>query len=253
MSDYQELAPPADLGQYVECFWFRRSAAGNSTSHRVLPDGCMDIILNFSDAGNQVRNRDRAFVVGAMTRSISVPIYGREDFFGVRFRPGMASHILQLPAAEITDKTVALDDVFNRETSSLVDRLFEQEPRERAAMLGQFLRRRLEKTDHTDHRAKFVVDSIVKSCGRISISEICSAAGVSRQHLARLFHFYVGVSPKLLCRIFRFRSVLREIRSEPGMDWVDAAAKLGYYDQPHLILDFKEFSGTTPSDYFRAV
>lgn len=258
MDGYQEIAPSGELRKHVECFWFRNSAAPGESLHRVLPDGCIDIVMNFSgdwereDARGRVRNKHLAYAVGTMTQPVNVITQGRADFFGIRFHPGMAHSILHLPASDFTDHNVPLEDILGKEASLLVEQLSEQSPEQRASTLERSLNRRVANAATPDPRVQFAVDSIRNSRGTVSISEMCSVAGISRQHLARLFQLYVGISPKLLCRIVRFHSVLQGMKAKSNPDWADAAAGLGYYDQPHLILDFKEFSGTTPGDYLRS-
>jgi AraC-like DNA-binding protein len=96
-------------------------------------------------------------------------------------------------------------------------------------------------------RVDAAVDAILRSGGRATIDRVAAAAGVSRQHLARAFAYHVGVSPKTFARVMRFR---RALELAGGHNWDDLAAELGYFDQSHLIADFREFAGTTPVPFF---
>ena len=98
-----------------------------------------------------------------------------------------------------------------------------------------------------DPRVDAAVDRILRSGGRATIDSIAAAAGVSRQHLARAFAYHVGVSPKTFARVIRFRRALRLAGSQ---DWSALALELGYFDQSHLIADFREFAGETPVPFF---
>lgn len=91
------------------------------------------------------------------------------------------------------------------------------------------------------------VAAILRSSGSRSIAEAADAAGVSRQHLARLFDVHVGLSPKRFARVTRFRRAIVLGRSRR---WPDVASTLGYADQSHLIAEFREFAGTTPVPFF---
>lgn len=93
------------------------------------------------------------------------------------------------------------------------------------------------------------VDAILRSPNGVSIQAISSQVGLSRQHLAKKFAQQVGIGPKLLARVVRFRRALRYIRRSTTVDWSAAALALGYYDQAHMISDFKQFSGLTPAQY----
>ena len=69
--------------------------------------------------------------------------------------------------------------------------------------------------------------------------------GLSSRQFERRFRNVVGIPPKLFSRMQRFQRVFQTM--EDRANWVDAAVSCGYYDQAHLIRDFRQFSGTTPT------
>jgi AraC-like DNA-binding protein len=216
-----ERAPSADLASYVDAYWWSDEAA----DVRVIPDGCADVI--FDDSG--------ATVVGTMTRPLntrSAPM-----MFGIRFRPGRAALAIGAPLTEVTDARIPLRDVTKR---------FPPVDPERLETIESALRR-VFADSKPDRRVDAAVDVILRSGGRASIDSVASAAGVSRQHLARAFAYHVGVSPKTFARVMRFR---RALALADGRGWADLAAELGYFDQSHLIADFREFAGVTPVPFF---
>ena len=93
------------------------------------------------------------------------------------------------------------------------------------------------------------LDRIEATGGELRIEDLCSDIGISRQHLGREFARHVGLSPKSLSRILRFRRVTGRIRRATGLNWADLAVELGYYDQAHLIAEFSRFSGISPRRY----
>ena len=80
----------------------------------------------------------------------------------------------------------------------------------------------------------------------ISVRAMVAAAGVSRQHLARVFRPVIGVGPKRYCRLARFQAGLAYAGAGPNVNWAEAAADLGYADQSHMIAEFRELSGLSP-------
>jgi len=94
-----------------------------------------------------------------------------------------------------------------------------------------------------DARVDAAIERIAAGGGRID--DIAKEIGISRQHLARQFLHHVGVSPKTFARVMRFRRLLADQRD----DWAHRAARHGYYDQSHLIADFRELAGTTPNAF----
>jgi AraC-like DNA-binding protein len=247
--NYREHAPCAALRPYVECFWSRRGHAPVSPapSHRVLPDGCLDIVFNFADGTPW-----RAAVVGTMTRPLLIVPGRSEDFLGVRFHPGKARAFLRPPADEFTDRAVEFSAVWGQAGADLEERLAAMPTlRARLGALENCLLRRLACAPAADAVLDAVLASVERDRGAVSVRQLSDAAGWSRQHLRRKFAAAVGISPKQFCRVVRFRKLVQSARAHP-LGWAEAAAEFGYYDQAHLITDFREFAGLTPTQFFAA-
>jgi transcriptional regulator GlxA family with amidase domain len=103
-----------------------------------------------------------------------------------------------------------------------------------------------------DTRLENAVDCIAANQGLISIEELTRQVGLGRRQLERKFALHVGVSPKLYTRIIRFQRILDLVQKAERFEWPDVSVNCGYYDQSHLIRDFKAFSGRTPDDYLSA-
>src|SRR5687767_1237916 len=104
-STYREFCPGPLFAASIECFWAStiHRAPRASSFHRVLPDGCMDLLFDFTAVG-----ACRASVIGTMTRPLTFTTTGQVDLFGVRFRPGGLSGFLVMDASELTDARVEL-------------------------------------------------------------------------------------------------------------------------------------------------
>jgi AraC-like DNA-binding protein len=218
----------------------------------------LDIVFNFGDvrtSGAPGGTAQRAVqrggaVVGTMTVPLLVAPGPREDFFGVRFRPGMARAFLLAPAAEFTDTSAALADVWGREVVALEQQVeAARRSPARIRLLEPALLRRLRAARPPEPCVAAALHLIARRRGAVTMREVSRFAGVSRQHLARRFAEHVGVSPKMFARVTRFRSLLTLLRQVRLASWSDTAAAAGYYDQSHLIADFRQFTGRTPEDF----
>lgn len=218
---YAEIPPTAALRPWVECFWTVRDD-GEMREQRVLPDGCADLIFDLSEGSGSA--------VGTMTKPIVAAAEG--DLLGVRFKPGRAAAFLRIPLAEITDARVPLAELW-RDDPHAFD----------IAQLEAVLLKRLH--PDRDPRVDAAVDRIIRGAERVET--IANDIGISRQHLARQFLHHVGVPPKTFARVMRFRRVLDSLGGD--VDWADVAAANGYYDQSHLIADFRELAGSTPNAF----
>jgi AraC-like DNA-binding protein len=82
-----------------------------------------------------------------------------------------------------------------------------------------------------------------------SAAELADKTGYSQRYFIKLFRNEVGLTPKRVHRLCRFRRVIETVQNAASPDWTDIALSLGYFDQAHLIHEFREFSGVTPEQY----
>ena len=199
----------------------------------------------------------RASAVGATSRVVRQPDRvgeratvprGYPAMLGVYFRPGRAAGVFGLPASELTDRLLPLDDVGLGSGSDLAEQLDLVDEGGRLerieSVLVQWLARGPRQRGGTSVKVPELAAWIAGLNGQPSVTDQARAAGVSRQRLARVFSDSVGVSPKLYARLARFRAALSFVR-EP-ISWSRLAGALGYADQSHMIAEFREFCGLTP-------
>jgi AraC-like DNA-binding protein len=251
---YREIQPIPSLTQFVECFWTLESDAGAEPAQpeRLLPDGCVELILNFGerfrehkDDGRQ-EQQPRHLLVGQMTRPVLIAPTGSVELLGVRFHPGGTFPFFRIPMKELTNQVVDLEALANEFQRELVQSV-EGSPTLplRVAAVERLLAERASCCQPYS-RVMGLATRIVQRGGQVSIDQLAVAAGVSSRQLERSFLLEVGVGPKLLCRILRFQQIFRAVeRNDEG--WAAVAADCGYYDQAHLIRDFREFARQTPA------
>lgn len=243
---YIEAPPPAQLRRWIECLWWRSPHGDVPGPQPVLPDGAADIIFDIS---GQPSPLSPAFVVGTMTAPLVVEPDTRE-LVGVRFRPGCAARFLGLPLSELTDARVPLRDVQPSIATDVAERMsFETSLAAKWQLVESELMRRLAKIEEPDARIEAAVALLVRSGGRATVDRVAAAANMTRQHLRRRFLDDVGTSPKTFARVIRFQRLVHAIRRGAVKSWADAALEHGYYDQAHMIGDFRELSGTTPEKF----
>lgn len=234
-TEYQEIAPPPELRDHVECFWTTRSSG--PYRHRVLPDGCIDILFDF-------RRDGRPDLVGTMTRALLVEA-AAIDLVAVRFRPGGAAALLGFPAREITDRSVALDDLA---PDLEWRRVRDQEGERRVDALAMLLRDRLAEARPVDRRVAMACRELEHR--GVPIEMVAKRLGLTRQHLTRLFQHHVGIGAKHLARVYRLQRALDWLANTPD-ELAAVALEAGYSDQPHLNLDCRELAGVSPGEWLR--
>ena len=107
------------------------------------------------------------------------------------------------------------------------------------------------KSEHDRKRIDDSIRNINQTLGKISIEELSSRACLSRKQYERIFTDNIGISPKRFLRIVRFQNVIFQKQMRQNSNLTTLAYDCGYFDQSHMINDFKILSGKTPSQYFR--
>jgi AraC-like DNA-binding protein len=240
---YIEQSPPPDLAPWVACFW---QISGETTgfAHRVLPDGCADWLLDLQSAR---WGRLELQLIGPMTTAQLVPMQGTVELLGIRLRPGAAG-ALRLPVAELLDMAIPADDLRDapRFRSGPFLEVLAFQPR--AQLLAHALRALLAR--RTPRPDPLVCEALgawsPRSASWMRVAALARQLGVSERALERRFRNAVGLTPAGFRRLARFRAVLR-LHAGGLRDWATLAASCGFSDQSHLVRDFGELAGLSPT------
>jgi AraC-like DNA-binding protein len=259
--NYRELAPAVRLRRYVRCYWALDAAAPDGTAaQRVLPDGCVEVIINLGaqflryDAAGRIERQPRTLLVGPTTRHMSIAPTGAIRLVGIRFAPGGALPFLAASPAELCDAAPPLDDVGLRFEPGLPERLAGAHGGTEASILDQALLAQLDRARrYTDRRVTASVRAAFAMQRPLRVDALVQLTGWGPRQLERQFRNSVGFGPKTLCRLARFQRVVRAVESagEGTPGWAQLALDSGYADQSHLAREFREFAGTTLTGYVR--
>ena len=207
----------------------------------------MDLLFDFK-AGNT----GRAAVIGTMSRPLIFRMTGPVDLLGVRVRPGGLAGFFALEAAELTDARVDLTNFWGPLAQETWQRLGEATPADRVGLLQEVLGARANGRPYIDPFIRHCVTRIEAARGGLRMGDLERSTGLSARQLERKFARNLGISPKTFARVVRFKSVVAAADRPDPPDWVRLAGDCGYADQPHLVREFKAFSGLTPTDYREA-
>ncbi len=255
--DYRETPVTGPLATSVRCWWSLASdALPAGPAEPALPDGSPELILNLGDPfehrgpGNRVRRQPAAFLVGQITRPITVRPTGRVDLIALRLEAHGAAVLLP-DVSRLTDDWASLQALGHRGVTPLLQALRRRdEPETRAAILAEWYAERVARRRGSapDAAVAAAVQALRASHGGASLDDLCARLGVSPRTLQRRFRAQVGISPKLLARILRFQRIFRVWQREPRR-LARVAGQAGYFDQSHMIRDFRQFAGQPPAGF----
>lgn len=258
--EYVELVPEPRLRPFVRCFWSLQANAdvGTQDVERIVPDGCPEIIVNRADpfrrlqADGSSREQEAVLLVGPFKRAITILPTGEVDLIGIRFEPGGLHALLGLPMHELEGIDTCLSQADSRLRAELVAACRPGPLQLRLPELERLFMTWPERT----RRASLVNTGLVGAAVRLvesrlySADGIASALGIHRRALERTFRTEVGLSPKVYARIHRLQTVLPQLDDPHAVhDWATLAQAYGFFDQSHLIREFRLLAGTTPRRY----
>jgi AraC-like DNA-binding protein len=228
-TDYRERPAPPGLG--LACVW-SQSVPRDAETHiqRVVPDACIDLI--WSDWAGDVH------VAGPDTGPFLAGIPPGGRLIGVRFRPGLAAGVLDVPADALTDGRVPLREVWGDAADALAETLAAAAGDDPAAILAGAVAAHRRAAEPAGAAAPALV-SALKDDG--SVRGAAGRLGLSERQLRRRSLAAFGYGPKTLQRILRFQRALALARD--GTAPADVAYATGYADQAHLAHEVRELAG----------
>ncbi|MBM4187488.1 MAG: AraC family transcriptional regulator [Gemmatimonadetes bacterium] len=253
--EYLEIQPAPHLRVWIRCYWFLTGDAQSSgdPGDPALPDGSPELIFHLADPYRAVGRwgsvvQPRSLLVGQLTGPFVVGPTATSDVVAVRFEPHGAAALCQ-HLAMITDRWLDFDRGGPPEIGALRAELALAGTRaDRVTALETHLDRILRMGRGADSRVAAAVREIRASHGMVALSALARQLGAGLRTLQRLFPRDVGVSPKSLARITRFQRVFSAWRSDPA-SLARVAAQCGYFDQAHLVRDFRAFAGAAPAAF----
>lgn len=233
------ISPPAEIAPWVAHCWMVSWEIEGYATHtaETLPHPNFHLVFE----------EGKWTVSGVYTARFSRILKGRSSAFGIKFTPGGIRGFVKEPASSFADKTVPADEFFGTGIGELVVPSASAE--EMTSNACAFLLALQPETDPAITEAGQIVGSILKNPSLKTVDDVCAHTGLGKRTLQRLFQEYVGVGPKWVIRRYRLHELMERCHSGEKLDFAQEAVDLGYFDQAHLINDFRALIGYSPAQY----
>ena len=251
--------PSSLLSGFVKQYWAIEHvlSVGEEHMQRIIPCGLPDFTFYFKDKP-RVIHKDHTLsgnsqVSGHRKGYLDLQIKGELSLFSIVFHPQAMMLLFDFPIQELFDQYVPLKDIFRNDADQLEASLFEAPSfSEKVRITEHFLCQRIyqKAKDYECNRIFHTISKINQTKANIGIDELASEVCLSRKQFERTFSKYIGTSPKLFLRTVRFQNVLFEKGKNDDFKLTALAHHCGYFDQSHMIGEFKTFTGMTPGKYF---
>lgn len=256
---YRISKPSIFLSQYVKQYWAIEDCMPNGSEQiqRIVPNGLMELMFYFGDKPKALDENKllpgNSFLSGQQKGYYDLLLSGKLSLFSISFQPYGAKMFFDIPSTEFFDQNISLKYLLKARVDELESDLYASDTfEEKIDVIERFLVNQLRNSTKKYEQNRIVksVALINQSKGIIDIEALSSSACLSRKQYERTFSEYIGTSPKQFLRTIRFQNSLQEKQMNKNIHLTELAYTCGYYDQSHMIHDYKLLSGKTPTQYF---
>lgn len=257
---YRILLPCKPLQPYIERYWLydnRRAAGGEMIQRKRMPDGMASLIINIENfswtnrAGQWIKSGG-ALLQGICSQAYLLRAEKNTLSFGVIFKPEAAGMLFGLPIGRLADNSAELENVLRQPEKVWIEQIRNAaHDAERVRIADDFFMRQLQQSQFTHPYLNNALSLIRQSSGDLRVEQLSRQLFVGRRQLERQFKEYIGLSPKMMLRIERFRRALHLARNNTARGTLTHIAhSCGYADQAHFIRESWELAGGAPTQLF---
>ena len=234
----------------ISHFYLFQTEKGTDKISLSVPDGCIDLIFHYDN------NRDYigADWYGTALHPHSMKCYEKSMHFGVRFIPGQMPVLADAKMPELIDKIIPYEEV-GRE-KHLPEMIAEAgDFKEQIETFQKIYLKIWEKNDESLSLKKQLVEEVIHNYGNLTVQDLSQKTGYSSSYIDKIFRREIGISPKQFMAMMRFQGTLMDLsdryRNNSETDYAELVDQFGYYDQAHMINEFKKYSRSTPGAYIK--
>jgi AraC-like DNA-binding protein len=121
------------------------------------------------------------------------------------------------------------------------------------AVAEAFLLQQLPPPEPHVARVSVLLARIAQDTAIVSVEDVLTLSGLNKRGLQRLFQKYVGISPKWVIQRYRLHEAIAQVQAGKALSWTALALELGYFDQAHLVRDFRQLVGMAPGLYEKSL
>ena len=251
--------PSACLAPYIKQYWGIENNSCESTGYtiKVVPHGLMELDFylgnrpTINNTGTDIS--ENTILSGQQKQYYDIHITDKLFLFSVIFQPAAAMLFFDLPMHEIYNQNVPLRHFFKGSLEKLENELFEAKSFvEQVKLMNNYLFKQLRQNYKSFEYARIYqsIQMINQTKGMVDIEQLASGSCLSRKQFERTFLNCIGSTPKQFLRVVRFQYAVYNKAKNKAVSLTELSHTCGYYDQSHMISEFKSLTGMTPKLYF---
>lgn len=255
--DYKEYRPPKEIAHLVECFWTNTLHPEDFQQDYdyIIPDGSADAIFMLN--GNYLRDDeisqsknliDRCSFVTPFQHAVKVYQKPFTTCMVIRFKPEAIQLLTGISLGEFDQPVYPLDEIMPDLADLAMNQINKNQPPSKVvdSLIHWLSKQRIAPT--SNELISFFINKTIQKKGMIGINDFCEELQIHKSTLEKNFKQSIGYTPKEYARVIRFNFLLNRVLFSP-MNLTESSYEMGYFDQSHMIRDFKKITGTTPTDF----
>ena len=234
------------LQPWVQSYWMARATGlpGTGITENLYPDGGVSLTFDLVEPVSPLTD------ISLTQQKHSRTFRGSVDSVGIRFYPGGAFGLLNIPIGELDDTRYDAAEFVLPGLEQVQQQLRTvRDPLPRFAVLDSWLLGIARRREPSPGLIQHVVPELLQEDNRLQA--IVQQTGVSRRTLERQFQLETGLSPGRLKTLLRVRKARYLIKAHPELSLTEIAYACGFYDQAHFSRQFADITGHKPGAYRR--
>jgi AraC-like DNA-binding protein len=260
------IKPDKALEDYVQNYYIADLSGSPGcieVEQKTISNGCVEMFIGYQNTrgicytniGDSIQTSSAIVGAQKLKNSIKAMAMGSYantlKFVSINFRPNGFYKIFKIPSIEIYNRVIASNEVFGNEIKHLQERLDNtRSNNEIEYCLNKFLIKLFKKNENVRYNisAGFKIAGYIEyHKGIVHANQIKQDFNISERSLQRNFKLAMGLTISEYCKITRFKNLIDYINTGSNINWIDLVSQFGYYDQAHMINEFKTATGFTPS------
>jgi len=256
---YLLARPSSPLQFFVKQYWAMENCFSAGVHlERIIPTGLPVLYFYLSDkpvliqANSQDHLKHHAYLCGQYNQFFDLQVTGNMHLFAVVFQPYALSMIFGIPSTELVNDQISLQEIYPQLGHELSSKIGDAISfAERVDIIETFIFKQLKKKPEHTHMARLRSSiNIISQENYFNSAQLAANACLSRKQFERVFRQFIGLPPHKFIRVLRLQKSLLQKQLFPGANLTRVAIEAGYFDQSHMIREFKNLTGMTPKKYF---
>ncbi len=251
----QHYKPSARFEKFIRQFIFlKQSAVGTSFLDKYIPDGYTSFVIHWG--GNvycyphdEAVLLPRFFIVVPLHQALPIRVFPSCDTMVVSFHTTMFTRLFRINLSRMKEMPFLPGETIGCAQELKKIQVLDTNP-QRIAFIEEWLSRKFDIENYEPDEIDQVFDELMGFHGSVAIRSVLQLKHIDSRTFRRKFLQRTGMNAKSFCRIARFHYLWSEFLAQGIVNTQEMIYNAGFYDQSHMINDFKQFIGESPKNFF---